>query len=109
MKLRLQADNDLDQRIVLATRRLESAIDFQTAGAVDLHGLTDEQVLGLAAQQSRIPLRSDFTVPGRAAHCAKCEESRLVAVTRPRHRKCGEEGTQLREGFLTRRAGRDAL
>jgi len=59
MKLRLQADNDLDQRIVLATRRLESAIDFQTAGAVDLHGLTDEQVLGLAAQQSRILVSHD--------------------------------------------------
>ena len=39
MKLRFQADNDLDQRIVLATRRLEKEIDFQTANQLGLHGL----------------------------------------------------------------------
>lgn len=31
MKLRFQADNDLDHRIVIATRRLEPTIDFQPA------------------------------------------------------------------------------
>jgi hypothetical protein len=54
MTIRLQADNDLDQRIVFATRRLEPAIDFQTAPEAGLHGLTDPAVLGLAAQQGRI-------------------------------------------------------
>lgn len=41
MTLRFQADNDLDQRIVLATRRLEPTIDFQTAPALGLHGRAD--------------------------------------------------------------------
>jgi hypothetical protein len=51
MKLRFQADNDLDQRIVTATRRLGPAIDFQTALALNLHGLSDPVVLALAAEQ----------------------------------------------------------
>jgi uncharacterized protein DUF5615 len=55
MKIRFQADNDLDQRIVTATRRLDPAIDFQTALALSLHtGVPDEQVLVLAAEQGRI-------------------------------------------------------
>jgi len=31
MRLRFQADNDLDQHIVTATKRLDPLIDFQTA------------------------------------------------------------------------------
>jgi hypothetical protein len=38
MKIRFQADNDLDQRIVVATRRLDPTIDFQKADALKLHG-----------------------------------------------------------------------
>ena len=54
MKLRFQADNDLDQRIVVATRRLDPAIDFQTAHALKLHGLPDTLVLKRAAEAARI-------------------------------------------------------
>ena len=50
MSLRFQADNDLDQRIVIATRRLAPAIDFQTAPSLGLHGRPDPEVLALAAQ-----------------------------------------------------------
>ena len=51
MKIRFQADNDLDQRIVVGTRRLDPAIDFQSAPALGLHlGVPDGQVLALAAQ-----------------------------------------------------------
>ena len=45
MTLRCQADNDLDQRIVLATRRLDPAMDFQIAPEMGLHGLADAEVL----------------------------------------------------------------
>ena len=38
MKLRFQADNDLDHRIVIVTRRLEPAVDFQPAPALGLQG-----------------------------------------------------------------------
>jgi hypothetical protein len=59
MKIRFQADNDLDQRIVVATKRLDSTIDFQTATALGLHYVTDPQVLTLAAKQGRILVSHD--------------------------------------------------
>lgn len=59
MKIRFQADNDLDQRIVTATKRLEPAIDFQTATALGLHGIPDPEVLSLATQEGRILVSHD--------------------------------------------------
>ncbi len=59
MKIRFQADNDLDQRIVVATRRLDPAIDFRTAIASGLHGVPDPGVLALASQQSRTLVSHD--------------------------------------------------
>jgi hypothetical protein len=65
MKIRFQADNDLDQRIVVATRRLDSAIDFQTAHALKLHGVPDTLVLKRAADEARILVSHDRrTLPG---------------------------------------------
>jgi hypothetical protein len=59
MKVRFQADADLNQIIVKATLRLEPSIDFQTAHAADLAGLDDEKVLQLASQQGRILVSHD--------------------------------------------------
>ena len=59
MKPRFQADNDLDQRIVTAVRRLGPAVDFQTAPTLDLHGLSDPEVLALAAEQGRVLVSHD--------------------------------------------------
>lgn len=59
MKLRYQADNDFNQRIVTATRRLDSAIDFQTAPAAALHHLSDIEVLTLSAEQGRVLITHD--------------------------------------------------
>ncbi len=74
MKLRFQADNDLDQRIVVATKRLDAAIDFQTAPAAQLHDLDDEQVLALAAEQGRVLISHDrHTMP---AHFEKFVQTR---------------------------------
>ena len=72
MKVRYQADADLDRRIVRATRRHEPAIDFQLASEVQsgrgLQGLSDEQVLALAAQEGRILVTHDYrTMPGHFA------------------------------------------
>jgi hypothetical protein len=64
MKIRFQADNDLDQRIVVATRRLDPTIDFQTAHALKLHGVPDTLVLRRAADASRILVSHDrHTLP----------------------------------------------
>lgn len=53
MKVRFQADADLNQIIVRAALRREPTIDFQTAQAAKLSGLEDEKVLALAAKGGR--------------------------------------------------------
>jgi hypothetical protein len=65
MKIRFQADNDLDQRIVVAARRLDPRIDFQTAHALKLHGIADTLVLRRSADEGRILVSHDRrTMPG---------------------------------------------
>ena len=59
MKIRFQADNDLDQRIVVATRRLDPNVDFQTAHALKLHGVPDSEVLRRAADAARVLVSHD--------------------------------------------------
>ena len=59
MKVRYQADADLNRTIVLAVARLEPAIDFQTAHAAGLEGIEDPDVLGLAAASGRILVSHD--------------------------------------------------
>ena len=55
MKLRLQANNDLDHRLVAATRRREPLIDFQTALALGLQErVPDARVLTRTADEGRI-------------------------------------------------------
>jgi hypothetical protein len=60
VKVRYQADNDLNQRIVAATLRLEPAIDFRTAAAAGLHeGVDDPEVLAIAAGDGRVLVTHD--------------------------------------------------
>lgn len=55
MSVWFQADNDLDGRIIAATKRLDPEIDFRTAPSLGLHlGTGDEQVLALAAADGRV-------------------------------------------------------
>ena len=54
MRVRFQADADLSQIIVKATLRREPRIDFQTARAANLAGLSDKEVLALAARAGRV-------------------------------------------------------
>jgi Domain of unknown function (DUF5615) len=65
LSIRFQADNDLKRIIVDATLRREPRIDFQTAQAAGLDGLDDDDVLRLAALQSRVLVSHDKrTMPG---------------------------------------------
>jgi predicted nuclease of predicted toxin-antitoxin system len=59
MKIRFQADADLNHIIVLATIRREAAIDFQSAVSAGLDDLDDIGVLALAASQGRILVTHD--------------------------------------------------
>jgi hypothetical protein len=63
--IRFQADADIHHRIVLAVRRREPAIDFASAADSGLIGLTDPEVLEIAASQDRILVTHDRrTMPG---------------------------------------------
>jgi Ser/Thr protein kinase RdoA (MazF antagonist) len=59
MKIRFQADADLNQIIVLATLRREPAIDFQTAAAAGLAARDDQEVLNMSARDGRLLVTHD--------------------------------------------------
>lgn len=59
MKVRFQADADLNQIIVKATLRREPSIDFQTAQAANLPALDDKEVLAIAARAGRVLVTHD--------------------------------------------------
>jgi hypothetical protein len=68
VKIRFQADADLNEVIIAGVRRREPEIDFLTANDVDLRGLTDLQVLEIAARDNRILVSQDFrTMPAAFA------------------------------------------
>ena len=65
MRVRFQADADLNQLIVRAVLRLNAEIDFQTAHAANFARLDDLAVLALAAEQGRVLVSHDRrTMPG---------------------------------------------
>lgn len=59
MKIRFQADADLNQIILLATIRREPSLDFLTADAAGLAGLKDLDVLARAARDERVLISHD--------------------------------------------------
>ncbi|MBP0017425.1 MAG: DUF5615 family PIN-like protein [Cyanobacteria bacterium SBLK] len=59
MKILYQADADLNQIIVTGVKRQEPELDFQTAFAAKLQGLSDLEVLALSAQQNRLLVTHD--------------------------------------------------
>ena len=51
MKIRFQADADLNEDIIAGVLRRERRVDFRTAGQAGLRGLDDFQALALAAKE----------------------------------------------------------
>ena len=73
MKVRFQADADLNEDIVTGIIRREPAVDFQTALAAGIRSFSDEQVLRRAGAEARILVSHDRkTMP---AHFSKFIES----------------------------------
>ncbi len=65
MKVRFQADADLNEVIVKAVLRREPSIDFRPARVAGLTGLPDENVLALAATSGRLLVTHNRrTMPG---------------------------------------------
>jgi hypothetical protein len=65
MRPRFQADADCNHKIVVGIRRREPAVDILSAHAGGVTGLSDPEVLAIAAASSRIVLSHDRkTMPG---------------------------------------------
>ena len=64
MKIRFLADADLNRAIVIGVLRREPSIDFLTAQAAGLRGMSDLDVLELAADGQRMIISHDVgTMP----------------------------------------------
>ena len=59
MKVRYQADTDLNEDILAGVQRRAPEIDFQTASEAELENLSDLEVLALAALEGRILVTHD--------------------------------------------------
>jgi len=76
VKIRLQADADLNDDIVTGVLRREPLIDFRNAKSAGLRGLRDREVLALAAREQRILVSHDRkTMPRYFAEFIKSVES----------------------------------
>jgi hypothetical protein len=81
MRLRFQADADLNQIILHAVIRREPELDFQTAEAAGLAGLRDPAVLALAARDGRVLVTHDQkTMPRHFAAFITTETSPGVLI-----------------------------
>jgi Domain of unknown function (DUF5615) len=59
VKVRFQADADLNEDIITGFLRREPAVDFQTATTAGLRLLSDSDVLSLAARAGRVLVSHD--------------------------------------------------
>ncbi|HEX5709637.1 MAG TPA: DUF5615 family PIN-like protein [Pyrinomonadaceae bacterium] len=85
MKIKLQADADLNDWIVAAVRRRAPGLDFQTARDAGLEGLHDIQVLGIAAREGRTLVTHDRrTMPEHFAEFIKTDVSPGVIIVSQR-------------------------
>jgi hypothetical protein len=81
VRLRFQADADLNQILLHAVIRREPALDFQTAEAAGLAGLRDPAVLALAAREGRVLVAHDQkTMPRHFAAFITTETSPRVLI-----------------------------
>ena len=85
MKVRYQADADLNEDIVTGVCRRAPEIDFQTAHEVLLGGMSDTEVLTLAAREGRILVSHDRrTMPRHFGEFIKSRQSPGLLII-PQH------------------------
>jgi hypothetical protein len=90
MRVRFQADADLDGRILRGLRRTAPEIDIRTAADAALAGLKDPDVLRIAADAGRILVSQDrrtmpahfarFSVGGQSAGLILLREAIATAI-----------------------------
>src|SRR5690348_574031 len=95
MRIRFQADADLNQVIVSAVVRRVPAIDFRTATSAGLAGLKDPGVLAVAARDGRVLVTHDqATMPRHFAEFVRSQHSPGVLVV-PQHLALREAADDL--------------
>src|SRR5919197_1407333 len=82
MKIKFQADNDFNGRIIRTVQQLAPEVDFRTAPAADFHlGTPDEHVLEVAAQEGRLLVSHDCkTMPTHFANSIASQVSPDVFI-----------------------------
>jgi predicted nuclease of predicted toxin-antitoxin system len=84
MRIRFQADADLDGRLIKALKRKFPGIDFRTAAEGRLEGAGDQEVLRIAARDRRVLVSQDRrTMPAHFAAYTQSEDSSGVVLLRP--------------------------
>jgi predicted nuclease of predicted toxin-antitoxin system len=85
MKVRFQADADLNEIIVGILQRRAPEIDFSTAAGAGLEGLSDPEVLAIAAADGRVLVSHDqTTMPTHFGEFITAQESPGVLII-PQH------------------------
>ena len=81
MKVRFQADADLNENIAKGVLRRQPQIDFTTANEAGFEGVPDEDVLSIAASDGRILVTHDRkTMPSHFAEFIVNRESPGVII-----------------------------
>jgi predicted nuclease of predicted toxin-antitoxin system len=85
MKVRFQADSDLNEDILTGVVRREPMINFQTASEANLRDLSDLEVVALAAGEDRILITHDRrTMPRHFADLVSKRKSPGVMIVAQR-------------------------
>jgi len=83
MKVRFQADADLDGRVLRGLRRAAPELDIRTAAALGLASLDDPEVLWIAAKSGRILVSQEHrTMPVHFARYTAAAASPGVILLR---------------------------
>jgi len=83
VKVRFQADADLNEDIVKGVLRREPSVDFRTATVAAFEALSDREVLAISARDGRVLVSHDRrTMPGTFAQfVAERESPGLIIVS----------------------------
>jgi len=85
MRIKFQADADLDGRILRGLRRVAPEVDVRTAAEAGLAALEDPEVLRLAAEAGRILISQDrSTMPAHFQRFVSRSQSPGVILLRAR-------------------------
>ena len=84
MKVRFQADANLDPDIGLGLQRRDPSIDYRLALGVIPDRMLDPEVLGLAAEDGRILVTNDLRMPKHFADFTAVRDSPDLLLVPPR-------------------------